>query len=90
MSKEESLEIKIFPSKFQIESWGSDSKEKIRRLGKNIGELESDPRLPAGWRVRFYRKEKQNSNSSSQDFVTPDRKFYVRSHSAIIKYMKLG
>merc|ERR1712129_92627 len=90
-SKRESTENEnihdLFESKFKLESWGPECKEKIRRLGKNIGELEEDTRLPAGWSVRLYGKQ---SKSSSKDFVTPDRKFYVRSHSAIIKYMKLS
>jgi len=74
-------------SKFRLEDWGSDCKDKIRRLGKNIGDLEVDPKLPHGWKVRLYGK---NSKSSSKDYVTPDGKYYVRSHKAVVKYMKLS
>lgn len=74
-------------SKFRLEDWGSDCKDKIRRLGKYIGDLEVDPKLPSGWKVRLYGK---NSKSSSKDYVTPDGKYYVRSHKAVVKYMKLS
>ena len=74
-------------SKFKLEDWGSECKDRIRRLGKNIGELEADSRLPYGWAVRLYGK---NSKSSSKDFVTPDRKYYVRTHKAVVKYMRLS
>ena len=74
-------------SKFKLEDWGSECKDKIRRLGKNIGDLVVDPKLPYGWKVRLYGK---NSKSSSKDYVTPDGKYYVRSHKAVVKYMKLS
>ena len=77
----------IFQSEFKLESWGAECKDKIRRLGKITGDLEFDPKLPAGWTVRRYGK---TSKSASQDYLTPDRKYYVRSYEAVIKYMKLS
>jgi len=74
-------------SKFKLEDWGFECKDKIRRLGKNIGKFETDPKLPSGWTVRYHGR---NSKSSSKDFVTPDKKYYVRTYNAVIKYMRLS
>jgi len=76
-------------SKFKLEDWGFEFefKNKIRRLGKNTGKFETDPKLPPGWTVRYYGR---NSKYSSKDFVTPDKRYYVKTYNAVIKYMRLS